>query len=140
MDIDTLNIITPLTDSLQAVAPLPNVPSFGLMIFQMLLMLLVLSVLLYLSLYFFKRLNAKIKNKNEQLCFKLHENLYFSAKQGISAVSFGKKLYIIGFSGNSVNLIDIIEDEEIIASITEEKSNDGKFGSFFRTFLKRRGQ
>jgi len=137
MEIDTLNIITPLTDTLQAVTPIPNVPSFGLMIFQMFLMLIVLSVVLYLSLYFFKRINARIKNPNQSLRFKLHENLYFSAKQGISAVSFGKKLYIIGFSGNSVNLIDIIEDEEMIAEICSEKSNEGKFGSFLNGCLRR---
>jgi len=142
METDSLGVLRALTDTLSAdkspLIPTPApTPSFGLMIFQMLLMLIVLAVFLYISLYLFKRLNAKIKNKNQALCFKVHENIYFSAKQGLTAVSFGKKLYIVGFSGNAVNLVDIIEDEEIINSLKVESASETRFSTFFKKLLNR---
>jgi len=135
MPIDSL---LTLPDTLSTYIPTPTPsPGFGYMIFQMLLMLVVLAALLYVSLYLVKRLNAKIKNKNTELCFKLHDNIYISAKQGLSAVSFGKKLYIVGFSGNAVNLVDIIEDEEIINSLKVERPVPTKFASFLNNLLQR---
>ena len=112
----------------------PVPPSFGLMMIQMIGMLLFLSVLLYLSLFYFKKLSAKYKNKSELSSLKIHENLYFSAKQGLSVVSFGKKVYIVGFSNNSVSLIDKIEDEEVIASLTDKTRDQKKFSDVFRGF------
>ena len=115
----------------------PATPTFGLMMFQMIGTLVILSVLLYFCLYFVKRLNAKFKNKNECASFKQHERIYFSTKQGLSAVSFGKKLYIISFSQNSVNLIDTIEDEETISKLSKENnSNQVKFSDFLKGFKK----
>ena len=113
----------------------PTAPTFGLMMFQMIVLLIVLSVLLYFFLFLVKRLNAKIKNSNETFSFKLIENFYFSQKQGISAVLFGTKLYIIGFSNNSVSVIDIIENEEIINQLTEGKKNVDKFPEILRKFF-----
>ena len=114
--IDSLLINTPVADTTQGLAVLNVNPasSFGFMMFQMLLTLLIMSVVLYFALYFFRRVNSQFKQKNKAISFKLHENLYFSSKQGISAVQFGEKLYIIGFSGNSVNLIDVIDDKDVI--------------------------
>ena len=114
--IDSLLTNPPLADSTMGIAVVGVNPSasFGFMMFQMLLTLPIMSVVLYFALYFFRRVNAQFKQKNKALCFKLHENLYFTSKQGISAVQFGDKLYIVGFSGNSINLIDVIHDKEII--------------------------
>ena len=100
--------------------------------------LLLLTVMLYLTLYFFKRLNTRIKNKNETYSFKIHENVYISQKQGLSAVTFGKKLYIIGFSNNAISLIDKIEDPEIIEAMTAENPNSARFQSIFSSFFKKR--
>jgi len=104
-----------------------NTPTFGFMMMQMLGMLLLISAVLYLGLFFVKKVNAKLKNKNEALSFKVHENIYFSAKQGLSAVSFGDKLYIVGFSQNSVNLIDVIEDPDIIPKLAQTNPQQKKF-------------
>jgi flagellar biogenesis protein FliO len=93
-------------------------PSFGLMMFQIIFMLIVLSVVLYTSLYLFRRLNNKIKNKNELYSFRVHENIFISSKQGLSAVTFGHKLYIIGFSANSINVVDIIDDPIVLENLT----------------------
>ena len=99
--------------------------------------LLLLTVMLYLILYFFKKLNTRIKNKNEAYSFKIHENVYISQKQGLSAVTFAKKLYIIGFSNNSISLIDKIEDPEIIEAMTVDNPNSTKFQSLFSSFFKK---
>jgi len=113
----------------------PTPPSFALMMVQMIGMLIFLSVLLYLSLFFFKKLNAKYKNKSELTSLKIHENLYFSAKQGLSVISFGKKVYIVGFSNNSVTLIDSIDDEEIITSLTQKTQSQKKFSDLFTSIF-----
>jgi len=110
-------------------------PTFGFMMMQMIGMLLFISVCLYLALYFFKRVNAKYKNKNEAICFKIHENVYFSTKQGLSAVSFGNKLYIVGFCPNSVNLIDVIDDHDTISKLTEVPAPHKKFTDLFKGFI-----
>ena len=122
--IDSLLINVPAADSAQGLAIVNTNPSasFGIMMFQMLFTLLIMSVVLYIALYFFRRVNAQFKHKNKAINFKLHENLYFTSKQGISAVQFGDRLYIIGFSGNSVNLIDVINDKEIIAQFESVQS------------------
>jgi len=110
-------------------------PTFGFMMMQMLGMLLFISVCLYLALYFFKRVNARYKNKNEAICFKIHENVYFSTKQGLSAVSFGNKLYIVGFCPNSINLIDVVDDQETISKLTEMPAPHKKFTDLFKGFV-----
>ena len=109
-----------------------NPQSFGFMMFQMIGMLILISIVLYLSLFFFKKINAKYKNKNQFNSLKIHENVYFSTKQGLSVVSFGEKVYIVGFSNNSVNLIDKIEDEQVISSLKEKKQKINKFSDFFK--------
>ena len=109
--------------------------SFGFMMFQMLLTLLIMSVVLYIALYFFRRINANFKYKNKAICFKLHENLFFASKQGISAVQFGNKLYIIGFSVNSVNIIDIIEDPEIIETLNQNQNKQIDFSAFIKNYF-----
>jgi flagellar biogenesis protein FliO len=104
---------------------------------QIMGVLILLSILLYFLLFFFKRLNTRLKNKNEDNSFKIHDNIYISQKQGLSAITFGKKLYIIGFSINSISVIDIIEDEEIIAKLNTEKVLEGKFHSILSSFFKK---
>ena len=127
--IDSLLINTPVADSILGLAVVNTNPSasFGFMMFQMLLTLLIMSVVLYVALYFFRRVNAQFKHKNKAISFKLHENLYFTTKQGISAVQFGDRLYIIGFSGNSVSLIDVINDKEIIAQFENVQNTKPDF-------------
>jgi flagellar biogenesis protein FliO len=110
-------------------------PTFGFMMMQMLGMLLLISVTLYLALYFAKKINAKYKNKNEAYSFKVHENVYISTKQGLSAISFGKKLYIVGFSQNSINLIDTIEDDEIISQLTLTKTQSKRFSDMLKGYF-----
>jgi len=119
----------------EEVLNMANPPTFGLMMMQMLGMLLFITVLLYLTLYFFRRINAKLKNRNEAMCFKIHENIYYSTKQGLSAVSFGNKLYIIGFSQNSVNLIDKIDDAETISKLTEVTHHQKGFTDLLKGYF-----
>ena len=112
-----------------------NPPTFGFMMMQMLGMLLLITIFLYLTLYFFRKINAKIKNRNEAICFKIHENIYYSTKQGLSAVSFGNKLYIVGFSQNSVNLIDVIDDAETISKLTEVTQHQRNFTDLMKGYF-----
>ena len=135
IDLDSLNY----TPTEEFFVP-TTAPAFGLMMFQMLAILVVISVILYFFLYFIKRLNAGYKKKNEHFSFRLLENFYFSQKQGLSAVSFGKKLYIIGFSNSSVSVIDIIEDEETISKLCLENNNTPKFPDFFGKFFNKERQ
>jgi len=128
---DSLSVF--VQDSLP-IQPL-NAPTFGFMMIQMLGMLILISVVLYLSLYFFKKVNARFKNKNEVLCFKIHDNIYFSAKQGLSAVAFGDKLYIVGFSQNSVSLIDVIEDPDIVSKLTSVSPTPKGFGELLKGYF-----
>ena len=114
----------------------PPASSFAFMMIQMIGMLIFLSIVLYVGLYFFKKLNAKFKNKNHSVGFKIHENVYFSSKQGLSAVSFGKKVYIVGFSPSSVSLIDVIEDDEIVSSFRDaNKANQANFPNMLKSFF-----
>ena len=137
--VDTLNTVDPYIASLYAEGTTSgatvSTPTFGLMLFQMILMLLLLSAILYFALYFVRKLNYKAKSKNEHFSFKHHENLYLSQKQGLSAVSFGDKLYIIGFSPHSINLIDTIDDPEILAKLTEETSTPSKFVELLKNYF-----
>ena len=130
LDIDSLAY-----NATDTIVTSPTAPTFGLMMFQMIVLLIVLSVLLYFLLYLVKKLNAKYKNSNDLYSFKLLENFYFSQKQGISAILFGAKLYIIGFSNNSVSVIDIIENEEIITQLTEGKKSGDKFPEILKKFF-----
>jgi len=143
MNIDSLltniNLMVDSTvvDSTHEVVKVTSNPSasFGFMMFQMLLTLLIMSVVLYFALFFFRRINSKFKYKNKTVCFKLHENLYFSTKQGLSAVQFGEKLYIIGFSGNSVNLIDVIEDKELINKLAVTEATQSDFTNTIKNYF-----
>ena len=109
-------------------------PTFALMMIQMIGMLLLITVLLYLSLYFFKKINSSFKNKSESSRLKIHERIYFSTKQGMSVVSFGKKVYLIGFSNNSVNLIDEIKDSDIVENLTNNTQKQRKFSDVIKFF------
>jgi flagellar biogenesis protein FliO len=129
VDVDTLDTFTQFTPA--------NTPAFGTMMFQMIIMLLFLSALLYFALYFIRKLNNRYKYKNDSISFKLHENLYFSSKQGISAISFGNKVYIVGFSQNNVNVIDIIDDPEVIATLTTPKPQNNNFIDIFKNFFQK---
>ena len=107
-------------------------PTFALMMVQMIGMLILISVLLYLSLFFFRKINAKFKNRSDNTRLKIHENIYFSTKVGVSVVSFGKKVYLVGFSNNSVNLIDKIDDNDIVEELTINKPKEKKFTDYFK--------
>jgi flagellar biogenesis protein FliO len=134
---DSLGVFTKLDSLYQYQVPpvSSQPPSFALMMLQMIGMLVLISVVLYILLYSIKKINTKYKKRNEQFGFKLYENFYFSQKQGLSAVAFGKKLYIIGFSNNSVSVIDIIEDEEIISKLTVDKNEPNKFTDFLKNYF-----
>ncbi|MCL1827380.1 MAG: flagellar biosynthetic protein FliO [Candidatus Cloacimonetes bacterium] len=138
--VDTTKVVGSAYDSLGVTLdPLiitnPTSPSFGLMVFQMIVILTLIAVLLYFLLYMIKRINKRYRNNNEEFSFKLLENFYFSQKQGISAIAFGGKLYIVGFSQNSVSVIDIIEDQEVIRKINQSNS-ETKFPEFFQKIFK----
>lgn len=131
INIDSLSIFSPHTENLLKATP----PSFGLMMIQMLGMLLLLTGLLYFSLFFLKKVNKTYKNKSDLLTFRVYDKLYISAKQGLTAISFGKKLYIIGFSNNSVNLIDTIEDEDVLGKLSNEKITQSSFSTIFKSYF-----
>jgi flagellar biogenesis protein FliO len=114
-------------------------PSFGLMMFQIIFMLIVLSVVLYISLFLLRRLNNKLKNKNDLYSFRVHESIYLASKQGMSAVTFGDKLYIVGFSTNSINVIDIIDDPIVIGNLTTVSTTTApKFIDLLKKYFSRK--
>jgi|GEM_PF-1864932 len=131
VDIDSLSTV-----STEHSIPIQNVPSFGFMMFQMIGMLIFLAIMLYAALYFFKKINAKFKNKTSSTSFTIHENVYFNTKQGLSAVSFGNKIYIIGFSQNTICLIDMIDDAEIVSSFKiANNSKQSNFPDLLKAFF-----
>jgi len=132
--IDTLNTI--LHENI--ISDPSGAPTFGLMMFQMIAILIVLSVILYFFLYVVKRINGKMKNNNKKLSFKLIDNFYLSQKQGLSAVLFNNKLYIIGFSTNSISKIDIIEDLEVISQLNVDNTITKKMPEVFKNFFNRK--
>ena len=112
-----------------------NTPTFGIMMLQMIAMLFLLSSVLYFALYIFKKLNSNVKF-NSKNSFKLHGNIFLHSKQGLSAISYGKKIYIVSFSPNSVNLIDTIEDPDLFDNVINE-NNYKKFPDIFSFFTKK---
>lgn len=128
-------------DSLRVIndiIPKPEIsstPTFAVMMLQMIGMLLLLSGLLYFSLFFFKKLNTKIRNKDENLGLKIQDTLYFSNKQGLSVVQFNNIVYIIGFSQNSINLIDKITDPALVEAYKNQSDSKKEFKQIFKNFL-----
>jgi len=121
------------------VQPIPQ--SFGLMFFQMLGILVIITIILYFFLYLVKKFNHKYKHKNEFLSFKIIENVYYSQKQGLSAVTFAGKLYLIGFSSQTVTLIDKIEDTQLIDQIHKDTYQRQKFPDYVaKFFIKEKGE
>jgi Na+/H+ antiporter NhaC len=128
--LENINTIKDTTQLTAGIVKTPTSPDFAVMMIQIMFTLIIMSIVLYFALNFFKKLNNKVSNQNDTLSFKKHGTIYIQAKQGLSAVSFGEKLYIVGFSQNNVNLIDIIDTPDVIASIKDEKINQNKLSQF----------
>lgn len=112
-----------------------SAPTFGLMILMLLGMLLILSGVLYFSLYLIRKFNKKLKYPNENLSFNLYDTLYLGNKQGLSLIMFNDTAYIIGFSNNMINLIDKITDEETIQSLKQQKITKQDFKNVFKKII-----
>ncbi len=112
-----------------------NPTTFVWMILMMLGMLLLLSGLLYFSLYFIKKLNKNLKNLDDNFNLKIYDTIYLNSKQGISIILLHKQAYIIGFSSSSVNLIDKITDTELLESLKKQNQNKKDFKKIFKGLI-----
>ncbi len=84
-------------------------------------LLFILLLVVFVYLYMQKGKKGFFKDKN----MKELSRLYLSNKSFVSIVKVGEKIYLLGISDNSVNLIDILDSLEGIneLNIDEKKSN-----------------
>ncbi|MFA7547943.1 MAG: flagellar biosynthetic protein FliO [Candidatus Cloacimonadales bacterium] len=116
-------------------------PSFAIMMGKMIFSLIIISLILYIALRLFKSLNRglSLKSKNN---IKVIETQPLAYKQLVQLVLISKKLYIIASNQNTIKVIDIIENQEEIEEITNQKpqQENSIFISLYAKHLKKKGK
>ena len=128
-----------LADSLMTKAGKIDMPTFSEMIVQVVVALGLIIVLLYLTVYIFKKISGhgKFVHKMDKNAGIL-DIFPLTPKQAIYIIQLMDEILILGVSENSINLLDKITDREKISEIRERlnKKDELKFKNIFKRLTK----
>jgi flagellar biosynthetic protein FliO len=111
-------------DTLNTAVQMPNInynPGLASIIFKLIISLAVIIGLIYLTVYFLKRLNNKGLPGNEGI-IKIISRSYLTPKQSLYIVKLGGSYSVLGVGESSINHIkDLSTDEVEMISIESNK-------------------
>ncbi len=117
-------------------APTTEMPSFGMMIFKLIISLVIIVVILYFSIKIFKKYSSQgkfISNKNSNII----DIMPLTNLQAIYVVEMYGLIYILSVSNDNVNLLEKIEDPDKIKEILDSKQQESKFNNIFKKLGKK---
>ena len=113
-----------------------DMPSFGTMIFKLIISLVIIVVILYFSIKIFKKYSSQgkfISNKNSNII----DIMPLTNLQAIYIVQMYGLIYIMSVSNENVNLIEKIDDPERIKEIMNSKQSQSKFNNILKKIGKK---
>jgi len=108
-------------------------------IFRLILPLLIISIMLFGVLWLVRRYSAPGKGRqNSKISISVVSTFQLMPKKFLSLVKVEDKIFLLGISEHSINLIKELDiDQENLESISEGRENNN-FVDFFKSALKNR--